>query len=101
LKESLSSNGEKFVICFVKSRPSVFFFESFCLRRTDPVCDPKAQQINPGRSPDRNGDDDGTGATAAIGATDIRPDGNNGNAGRRSNKVCIVGIRGQFGMLKP
>ena len=84
------------VVCPVIPLNWLFFFESFSLRRTEPVCDPKAQQINPGRSPDRNGDDDGTGATAAIGATDIRPDGNNGNAVRRNNKVCIVGIRGQF-----
>ena len=54
-------------------------------------------RLNPGRSPDRNGDDDGTGATAAIGATDIRRRGGNSGIGRRrSNKVCIVGIRGQF-----
>jgi hypothetical protein len=66
----------------------------FSLRRTKPVCDPKAQQINPGRSPAhglaRNYDDDGTGATAAI---DIRPsDGSSGSGHRHSNKVCIVSV---------
>jgi hypothetical protein len=54
--------------------------------------------INPGRDPDhnldRNGADDDTDATAA---TDIRRRGGNSGIGRRrSNKVCIVGIRGQF-----
>jgi hypothetical protein len=81
-------------------RTDSFSWSHFPYAGTEPLCDPKEQQINPGRRPDhnldRNGVDDGTGATAAIGATDIRPDGNNGNAGRRSNRVCIVGIRGQF-----
>jgi hypothetical protein len=52
--------------------------------------------INPGRSLDRNGVDDGIGATAAIGATDIRPHVDSSGIGHHhSNKVCIVGIRGQ------
>ena len=53
-------------------------------------------RLNPGRSPDhnldRNGADDGTDATAAIRATDIRPrDGNNGNGRRHSNMASLVG----------
>jgi len=48
--------------------------------------------INRGRSLDhnldRNGADDGTGATAAIGATDIRPhDGSSGSGRRHSNRA--------------
>ena len=102
------------MIFFVKSRPAssggtdgcdvcarhpaelTLLLRVISLRRTEPVCDPKAQQINPGLSLvenlDRNGADDGTGATAAI---DIRPrDGGNGGGHRRSNKVCIVSVRG-------
>ena len=53
----------------------------------------KARRINPGRSPDhnldRNGADDGTGAS------DIRPrDDNGGNRKRRNSKVYLAGIRG-------
>jgi len=60
-----------------------------------------AHHINPNRSADysldRNGADDGTGAISAIGAIGIRPrDGSSGSGPRRSNTVCIVGIRGQF-----
>jgi hypothetical protein len=56
----------------------------------------KAQQINPGRRPDhnldRNGVDDGTGATAAIGATDIHPRDDSSGTGRpHSNRAGIVG----------
>jgi hypothetical protein len=53
----------------------------------------KARRINPGRSPDhnldRNGADDGTGATAA---TDIRPrDGSSDSGRHHSSMACIVG----------
>jgi len=52
--------------------------------------------FNPGRrrdhNLDRNGDDDGTGATAAIGATDIRRRGGNSGIGRHhSNMASLVG----------
>jgi hypothetical protein len=54
------------------------------------------RRLNPGHSPDhnrdRNGADDGTGAS---GATDIHPrDGSSGSGRRRSSKVCLGGIRG-------
>ena len=65
-------------------------------RSTEPFCDPKAQQINPGRSPDhrldRNGVDDGIGATAATGIH--RRDGSSGSGRRGSSKVRLAGIRG-------
>ena len=56
----------------------------------------KARRINLGRRPDhnldRNGADDGTGATAA---TDIhRRDDNGGSRKRRNSKVCLADIRG-------
>jgi hypothetical protein len=71
----------------IPPRPTL---ESFSHDRSEPKRTPR---LNPGRSPDRNGDDDGTGATAA---TDIRPrDGSSDIDHRRSNKACIVGIRGQ------
>jgi hypothetical protein len=84
------------VVCPVIPLNRSFFLESFSLRRTKPVCDPKAQQINPGRRPDhnldRNGVDDGTGATAAIGATDIHPRDDSSGTGRpHSNRAGIVG----------
>jgi hypothetical protein len=75
-------------------RPNCFFFfESFCRRRTEPICDPTAQQVNPSRRPDhnldRNGVDDGTGATAAP---DIHPrDGSSGTGRPHSNRAGIVG----------
>ena len=48
--------------------------------------------VAPDRNRDRNGDDDGTGATAAIGATDIRPrDGSSGTGRPHSNRAGIVG----------
>jgi hypothetical protein len=50
--------------------------------------DRERQTLSLGRSLDRNGADDGTGATAATGATDIRPrDGNSGIGRRHSNRV--------------
>ena len=53
----------------------------------------KARRINLGRRPDhnldRNGADDGTGAS------DIRPrDDNGGSRKRRNSKVCLADIRG-------
>ena len=66
------------------TQPTLFLFESFSLRHTESVCDPKAQRINPGRRPDRSGAD----AAAAIGANDIRPrDGSSGSDHRRNNRA--------------
>jgi hypothetical protein len=45
-----------------------------------------------GHNLDRNGADDGTGATAATGIR--RRDGSSGSGLRGNSKVCLAGIRG-------
>ena len=74
-------------------RTDSFSWSHFPYAGTEPLCDLKEQQINPGRRPDhnldRNGGDDGTGATAA---TDIHPrDGSSGTGRPHSNRAGIVG----------
>ena len=66
------------------------------LTKSFPFIREKPGRLSPGRSRDhnldRNGDDDGTGATAAIGATDIHPrDGSSDNGRPHSNRAGIVG----------
>ena len=56
----------------------------------------KPRRINPGRGRDynldRNGADDGSGASDA---TDIHPHDDSSRSGRRRNrKICVAGIRG-------
>ena len=64
------------------------------LTKSFPFIREKPGRLSPGRSRDHSDTDDGTGATAAIGASDIRlRDGNSGSVPRHSNMVCIVGIR--------
>ena len=72
-------------------RPIKPFFRRFYQEAYDRK--KKARRINLGRRPDhnldRNGADDGTGAS------DIRPrDDNGGSRKRRNSKVCLADIRG-------
>jgi hypothetical protein len=87
------------VVCPRDPAELVVFFESFSLRRTEPICDPTAQQINPGRRPDhnldRNGVDDGTVAIGAIDTPELlgihARDGSSGTDHPNSNRAGIIG----------